>query len=475
MHLVALKSKVEGVFRDLYQFLIPFLSLIAGALGAAFYFKQRNQIILARMEAERCAALATSEQKASRVPELEIRIRQLQSEQAILQSDRATLEARLAAERTGSQEKLALIDKAQTRLADAFNALSAEALRKNNQSFIELAQSTLATFQEGARGDLEKRQQAISEIIKPVRESLEKVDAKIGDLEKVRADAYGSLNTQVRSLFESQNELRRETSNLVRALRQPSVRGRWGEVQLRRVVELAGMIDHCDFDEQASVDTDVGRLRPDMLVRLPGGKLVVVDAKAVISAYLDAIDAPDETTRTALLQRHAKQVASRIEELGRKAYWEQFESAPEFVVLFLPGEMFFSAALENDPGLIEFAADRRVVLATPTTLIALLKAIYYGWRQERIAENAQQISALGRELYERLSVMGGHFANVGKNLNQAVGAFNKAVGSIESRVLVSARKFKELSVAAGDAELPMLAPVDQLARDPQAPEMTHDA
>ena len=426
-------------------------------MGAAFYFKQRNQLVLARMQAEQSAALATSEQKASRVPELESKILQLQSAQSELQSQRATLEARLSAERTVAEEKLALIDGAQIRLADAFNALSAEALRKNNQSFIELAQSTLATFQEGARGDLEKRQQAINEIIKPVRESLEKVDAKIGDLEKVRADAYGSLNTQVRSLFESQNELRRETSNLVKALRQPSVRGRWGEVQLRRVVELAGMTDRCDFDEQQSVDTDEGRLRPDMLVRLPGGKLVVVDAKAVISAYLDAIDAPDEATRTALLQRHAKQVASRVEELGRKAYWEQFESAPEFVVLFLPGEMFFSAALD-----------------TPTTLIALLKAIYYGWRQERIAENAQQISALGRELYERLSVMGGHFASVGKNLNQAVGAFNKAVGSIESRVLVSARKFKELSATGGDAELAQLAPVDQLARDPQAPEMIND-
>ncbi|MEI8341815.1 MAG: DNA recombination protein RmuC, partial [Verrucomicrobiota bacterium] len=246
--------------------IIPLIALAAGALGAAVFLRQRHQLATARLEAEKSGALATSEQKASRIPDLEARIQQLQAEQSILQAQKATLETQLSGERKVAEEKLALIGEAQTKLTDAFNVLSSEALRKNNQSFIELAQSTLATFQEGARGDLEKRQQAISEIIKPVRESLEKVDAKIGDLEKVRADAYGSLTTQVRSLFESQNELRRETSNLVRALRQPSVRGRWGEVQLRRVVELAGMTDHCDFDEQQSVDTEEGRLRPDMLV-----------------------------------------------------------------------------------------------------------------------------------------------------------------------------------------------------------------
>jgi len=275
----------------------------------------------------------------------------------------------------------------------------------------------------------------------------------------------------VRSLFDSQNELRKETSNLVRALRAPGVRGRWGEVQLKRVVELAGMTAHCDFYEQQSVDTDEGRLRPDMLVRLPGGKTIVVDAKAVLSAYLDAIEAPDDVSRAGHLQRHARQVKERVDELGRKAYWEQFEQAPEFVVLFLPGEMFFSAALENDPSLIEAAADRRVVLATPTTLIAMLKAVFYGWRQERLAENAQEISALGRELYERLSVMGGHLSGVGKNLNQAVTAFNKAVGSIETRVFPTARKFKELHASGTAAEIEQLAQVEQMARAPQAPEL----
>jgi DNA recombination protein RmuC len=449
-----------------------------GVVVAALFFRQRQQLAVAQVESQKNAELAAANEKISRIPELQNQL--AQKEAAAQQAQReisqrsaqiSALETQLTEERKAADEKLALIEKARAQLADAFSALSAEALRKNNQSFLELAQTTLGKFQEGAKGELEKRQQAITEMVRPMRESLEKVDAKIADLEKARADAYGSLTTQVRSLFESQNELRRETSNLVRALRQPVVRGRWGEVQLRRVVELAGMTQHCDFYEQQSVETDDGRKRPDLIVRLPGGKTIVVDAKAVIAAYLDAIEAPDDATRAAHLQRHARQIKDRVDELGRKAYWEQFEPTPEFVVLFLPGEMFFSAALENDPTLLESAAERRVVLATPTTLIALLKAIFYGWRQQRLAENAQELSALGRELYERLSSMGGHLASVGKNLNQAVGAFNKAVGSIETRVFVTARKFKELGASAADAELAPLAPVEQLARDPQAPEL----
>ena len=415
--------------------------------------------------------LAAAEEKSSRIPELEARLGQAAGENSELKARASALEAQVREERKSSAEKLALLEEAQGRLSDAFKALSSEALRNNNQSFLELAKSTLATFQESARGDLEKRQQAISEIVKPVRESLEKVDAKIADIEKARADAYGSLTTQVRLLFDSQNDLRRETSNLVRALRTPGVRGRWGEVQLRRVVELSGMVAYCDFDEQQSVETEEGRRRPDMIVRLPGGKTIVVDAKAVISAYLDAVEATDDAARAAHLQRHARQVKDRVDELSRKAYWEQFSSTPEFVVLFLPGEMFFSAALESDPTLIESASERRVVLATPTTLIALLKAVFYGWRQQMLAENAQEISALGREVYERLAVMGGHFETLGKNLNQAVGSFNKAVASIETRVFPAARKFKDLHAAGGGAEIAPLVQIEQAARQPQAPEL----
>jgi len=443
---------------------MPSLTVILTAL-AAFVFG--GLAVFAFMTRR----LATAVEKAARVPDLESGLQRALSEHGELNVRASGLQVQLEQERKTSAEKLEMLADAQKKLSDAFKALSSEALRENNQSFLDLAKSQLEKFQETAKGDLEKRQQAISEIVKPVRESLEKVDAKIADMEKTRADAYGSLTTQVRSLFDSQNELRKETSNLVRALRAPGVRGRWGEVQLKRVVELAGMTAHCDFYEQQSVDTDEGRLRPDMLVRLPGGKTIVVDAKAVLSAYLDAIEAPDDVSRAGHLQRHARQVKERVDELGRKAYWEQFEQAPEFVVLFLPGEMFFSAALENDPSLIEAAADRRVVLATPTTLIALLKAVFYGWRQERLAENAQEISALGRELYERLSVMGGHLSGVGKNLNQAVTAFNKAVGSIETRVFPTARKFKELHASGTAAEIEQLAQVEQMARAPQAPEL----
>lgn len=370
------------------------------------------------------------------------------------------------------RDKLQLLDDARQKLADAFKALASDALKSNNQSFLQLAKENLDKFQVAAQGDLEKRQQAIDELVKPVKESLDKVDSKIQELEKAREGAYQGLQQQVKSLLDSQKELRSETTNLVQALRRPQVRGRWGEIQLKRVVEMAGMLDHCDFCEQQSTDTDEGRLRPDLVVRLPAHKSIVVDSKAPLYAYLDAIEATDDTIRTDKLKDHARQVKDHIISLGKKSYFAQFDPAPEFVVLFLPGEVFFSAALEQDPGLIEMGVEQNVIIATPTTLISLLRAVAYGWRQERIAENAKEISKLGQELYKRLADMGTHMAKLGRTLHAANEAYNKAVSTLESRVLVSGRRFKELGSTSGDGEIEELSPVETVPRHIQAPELT---
>jgi len=327
-------------------------------------------------------------------------------------------------------------------LAGSFAALSADALARNNQAFVQLAAGAVS----------------------PVRESLERVDHKIQELEKARAGAYAALHEQVRSLIEGQSQLRTETGRLVSALRSPSARGRWGEVQLRRVVEMAGMLEHCDFHSQATLFGEDGRLRPDLLVRLPAGKTIVVDAKTPLDGYLQAVEATDEPARKLRLADHARQVRSHMQSLGRKSYWEQFDQAPEFAVLFLPGECFFSAALESDPELIEYGVAQNIILATPTTLIALLRAVAYGWRQERLAQNAAEISALGKELYKRLSDMSAHWNRVGAGLERAVEAYNSATGSFESRVMVSARRFADLKTAPLGVELPALEPVEKSVR-----------
>ena len=425
---------------------------------------------------EESGARAAAEARLPRIAELEQVLRQreeqihaVQAELSAQQARNADLSARAEEERRGAAEKLALLEDAKTRLADAFRALSSEALKSNNQAFLELARENLEKYQEAAKGDMNQRQQAIDELVKPMRESLEAVSQQIQAVEKERASAYSGITEQVRALMTSQDRLNRETGRLVTALRAPQVRGRWGEIQLRRVVELAGMLKHCDFVEQQSTDTESGRLRPDMIVSLPGGKSIVIDAKVSLEAYMKAMETESEDERTAHFKTHAQQVRAQIVRLAQKSYWDQFPSAPEFAVLFLPGEPFFSAALEQDPMLIDFGVDQRVILATPTTLIALLKAVSYGWQQESLAANAEAISRLGKDLYERIAKLADHFTSLGKSLDRATHAYNEAVGTLESRVLPGARKFRDLSISS-KTEIPELAENTQITRELQAPE-----
>lgn len=357
------------------------------------------------------------------------------------------LSTTLELERKAAQEKLQAVEQARAQLGDTFAALSSEALKSNNAEFLRLAQENLKQFHIQAEGTLAKKEQAIEHLVAPIKELLEKTRSQIREIEHERKEAYGSISKHLESLAQTQQLLHGETRNLVQALRRPEVRGQWGELTLRRLVELAGMVQHCDFYEQEHTATETGAIRPDMIVRMPGGREIVVDVKTPLDAYISAIEAPDDATRRQHLERHSRKVRERVQELAGKAYWSQFKRSPDFVVLFIPGEQFLGAALDHDPGLLEEALSKKVILATPTSLVALLRAIAFGWNQQAITENAERIRDLGEDLYKRLTTFGDHLAKVGRQLGGSLEAYNKAVGSYERQVLPGARKFTELGIS----------------------------
>jgi DNA recombination protein RmuC len=451
--------------------LIPVLTLIFGAaVGAVVAWLTLHAKAHRAFDDGQAASVTEIAALQERVAAKDRELQKVQGafDNEVIESDglrerTARLQAELEGERRAAQERSESFKRVTEELVEKFKALSRDALKDNNQEFLNLARATLEKFQATAKGDLEQRQQAIDQLVKPLKESLEKVDGKIGEIEKERAGAYAALREQVRALATSQLQLQAETGNLVKALRTPHIRGRWGEIQLRRVVELAGMLQYCDFTEQESVATEEGRIRPDVIVRLPGNRTIVVDAKVPFEAFYESISTTDDGIRLERLKEHARLVRAHIGNLSKKSYWETVQPTPEFVLLFLPGENFYSAALEQDPKLIEDGINQRVIIATPTTLIALLKAISYGWQQEQRAANADEVGRLGKELYDRLRTFINYFADIGRNLDRALESYNKGVGSLEARVLVTARKFKERGALAGE-EIETLEPIDKSTR-----------
>lgn len=380
-----------------------------------------------------------------------------------IREENAQLRTEVAHQQHAIPQQLALMQKAEVQLKASFDALASTALRTTTEEFLKLADQKLGNVQKDALGEIGKRQVAIDELIQPIRDALRSVDTKLADSEKARIETSTAIGTLIKHIAQGQEQLRGATQNLVRALRTPSVRGRWGEVQLRRVIEMAGMLPYCDFLEQPTLLGEQGRQRPDLIVKLPGGKTIVIDAKVPLEAYLDATDAQEDAVRERRMVDHARQVREHMSKLGAKSYWEQVQPSPEFVVMFLPGESFFQAALQHDPELIDFGVRCQVFPASPITLIALLQVVAQGWRHERLAQNAEEIQALGKDLYARVSKMTDYLDTMRTRLDSTVKAFNEVVGSYETRVLVSARKFKELGATSGN-EIDPLQPIDTIPR-----------
>lgn len=454
---VAVACAVVGAFVTYYAFAAPV----------------RKALERGRSEREALAVeKAASDATARRVPSLEKEVGDLRQTLETTRQNLAEAQTSLTAERKSHAARVDELEKMGAEIEKNFKALAADVLGKNSESFLKLVSERFEKHKTSADEDLEKRRIAIETLVKPIGDGLVKFERRIDEIEKAREGAYRAVTEQVKSLEKGQMDLRSETGRLVQALRQPKTRGRWGEYQLRNVLEMAGMTEHVDFVEQEAVGGENGRLRPDVIVRLPGGKSIIVDAKTPLEGYLAAIEADNEEDRKRHRDAHARHVRDHIRALSSKEYWKELPTTPDFVVMFVPGEAFFAAAIESDPALFERAVKERVLISTPTTFIALVKAIAYGWQQQKLAENTQVVAGLARELYRRIKTFGGHMGGLGASLHKAVKQYNEGVGSLETRILPTARKFEDLGVVSADATLPEIAPVKIEARELHAPELT---